>query len=246
MAQVGVRHARSLADAHRVRGVVEFSAEAASTTEPSYLESIIKTVVDEGADIINVPDTVGQRNPFWMRTFYRQVIGWATDVNPDVTISAHNHNDLDQSTANSLSLIFAASDFALQSGRNVHTQVETTVTGIGERAGNAGVFSFVAGLFKFTNDMPTAINWNFNPGRSVQVARQVLAQAGLTVDRQSPIVGSDIMVHRSGIHSDGVIKGGHRIYTPYDPTFWGHLSDAVHEEGKYQGARGRAAANGNG
>lgn len=243
MAQASVRHARSLADTHRNRGVVEFSAEAASTTEPSYLESVIKTVVEEGADIINVPDTVGQRNPFWMRGFYRQIIGWATDINPDVVISAHNHNDLDQATANSLSLVYAASDFAVATGKNVHTQIETTVTGIGERAGNSDVFPVVAGLFKFAGDMTAPIKWNFNPGRSVEVARQVLGYAGLSIHRQSPIVGSDIMVHRSGIHSDGVIKGGHRIYTPHDPTFWGHLSDAVHEEGKYQGARGRAAAN---
>jgi isopropylmalate/homocitrate/citramalate synthase len=59
--------------------------------------------------------------------------------------------------------------------------------------------------------------------------------------RQNPIVGDDIATHRSGIHSDGVIKGGAELYVPQDPRFWGHMASMVIEDGRYQGSRGRAA-----
>lgn len=238
MGVAAVRHAKSLVEG-RPGASVEFSAEAASTTQEAYLERVVKSVIDEGADIINLPDTVGQRNPFWMQAFYAKTIDWVMRTNPDVTISAHNHNDLDMATINSLSLIMAAARYAEQSGKQVKAQIETTISGLGERAGNADVFSVVAGLFKFSDQFGSDIQWRFNPGSSVSTARAVLSFAGLEVHRQSPIVGNDILAHRSGIHSDGIIKGGHRIYTPHDPTFWGHPTNARHEEGRYQGTKGR-------
>jgi len=65
--------------------------------------------------------------------------------------------------------------------------------------------------------------------------------ASMRVARQNPIVGSDIATHRSGIHSDGILKGGFELYTPHDPRFWGHKHAAKHEDGMYQGKGGRAA-----
>jgi len=236
-----VSFARAMTEEHDGASV-EFSAEAASTTNRDYLERIIKDAVGAGADVINVPDTVGQRDPFFMYQFYRNVIRWVTESNPDVAISAHNHNDLDNAAANSLALVRAAADHATVTQNSVKVQIETAICGLGERAGNADVFPVVAGLFKFAPDYVVPTNWHFNPRLAVATARAVMGQAGLPVDRQSPIVGEDTNVHRSGIHSDGVIKGGHRIYTPHDPTFWGHSKNAVHEEGKYQGKAGRAAA----
>ena len=241
MGRVAVEYAKRLTQNHS-DGTVEFSAEAASTTDPRYLEQVIKAALVAGADVINVPDTVGQREPFWMQKFYAQVIDWVLKINPSATISAHNHNDLGLAVANTHMLVQAASDYAAQHNQKVRVQLETTLCGLGERAGNTDVFPLVAGLFKFCSDSSVLVSWRFNPARSVASAQDIMKQASYEVDRQSPVVGADTNVHRSGIHSDGVLKGGHTIYTPFDPTFWGHASDAVHEDGKYQGRRGREAA----
>ncbi len=241
MGVLAVRFAKELVKESSA-GTVEFSAEAASTTDLNYLEAVVKSAIDEGADVINLPDTVGQRSPIWMRNFYHTVIGWVHETNPDVVISAHNHNDLGLAVANSLSLVEAAALFAHEHGTTVRTQVESTISGVGERAGNADVFPFVAGLFKFSPDLPVPITWEFNQRASVSVARRVMGFAGIKIDRQNPIIGEDINVHRSGIHSDGVIKGGHTIYTSFNPLDWGHAQSERHEEGRYQGRAGRAAA----
>lgn len=244
MARKGVAFAVATSAGHPGASV-EFSAEAASTTEKAYLERVVKTALDEGADIVNVPDTVGQRDPVGMFDYYTAVIDWVMETNPTATISAHNHNDLGMAVANTVTFVQAAAAWASQHGQSVNTQLETTVCGLGERAGNADVFPSVASLFKFAPNMQVPIRWQFNPWKSVEVATAVMGFAGLQVDRQNPVVGSDIMRHRSGIHSHGVLKGGHKMYTPFAPTFWGHPEDAVHEEGKYQGVAGTAAARAN-
>lgn len=241
MGKEAVRFAKELTDEHP-DATVEFSAEAASTTDLTFLERVVKEALNEGAGIINVPDTVGQRDPFWMKKFYSKVIKWVMRTNPLATISAHNHNDMDNATANTMALVNAAVKYALIHDQTVRIQLETTVCGLGERAGNTDVFPAMANLHKFSPDMKVPVKWEFNPDRSVQTANEVMASAGLSVDRQSPIVGSDINVHRSGIHSDAVLKGGSELYSPHDATFWGHGETAVHEDGEYQGKRGREAA----
>lgn len=241
MARTGVAYAKQLSSS--IQGsTVEFSAEAASTTSMQYLQKVIRSAIDEGANVVNVPDTVGQRDPLSMYEYYCQIIRWVMKTNPNTVISAHNHNDLGLAVANSHMLVAAAAKWAEHNRQTVNIQMETTVCGIGERAGNADVFPIVAGLFKFSAEQSIPIRWEFNPGNSVRAAQAIMNLAGLQVDRQNPVVGSDIMRHRSGIHSDGVIKGGHQMYTPFSPTFWGHSDDAVHEEGKYQGRAGAAAA----
>lgn len=242
MGRDAIRMARNFADEHPGASV-EFSAEAASTTDTVYLEEVIRTAVSEGADIINLPDTVGQRNPFWMKDFYSKAIEWIHSENPDVVVSAHNHNDLGMAAANSYALLLAAGDAAQKSQSRVNIQIEGTICGLGERAGNADIFTVMGEFYKFVGDLAVPVTWSFNPEKSVQIANDVMDYARFSVDRQNPIVGRDTMVHRSGIHSDGVIKGGHQIYTPHDPTFWGHSEQAVHEEGRYQGKAGRAAVN---
>ncbi|MCA9308788.1 hypothetical protein KC973_00265 [Candidatus Saccharibacteria bacterium] len=221
---------------------VEFSAEASSTTDPAFLEIVARTAVENGVDVLNMPDTVGQRNPFWMYKFYRQIMNWVLPVNPDVTISAHCHNDLGHAVSNSTALVQAAADYAYENDQNVNVQVEGTICGLGERAGNADGIAVVAGLFKFSDESPVPITWMYNPNRAVRVARSVMQAANYEVPPKSPVVGSETNVHRSGIHSDGVIKGGFEIYTPHDPQFWGHETSAVHEEGRYQGKSGTQAA----
>lgn len=239
----GVVRARNMVAGNRF-GCVEFSPEIATTTNSKVLEQAVKTAVAAGAMVINVPDTVGQRDPFWMRNFYYHVIDWVMSENKDAAISAHNHNDNGMAVANTFALVSAASEYSNTFNVPVRVQLETTVCGLGERAGNADIFPVAAGLWKFASEQPSQTSWQFNPQNSVRVARQVMESAGMVVPAKSPIVGSDTFVHRSGIHSDGVIKGGHRLYTPHDPTFWGHATNAVHEDGKYQGKRGRQAAMG--
>jgi 2-isopropylmalate synthase len=241
MGRKAVRYARNLTDSHP-DATTEFSLEAASTTELVYAERVVKSAIDEGADIINMPDTVGERTPFWMRKFYGRVLGWVMETNPDVVVSAHPHNDLGNAVANTWALVDAAAEAALEYDRHIKVQLETTFCGVGERAGNADVFPVLAHLFKFSPELNVDVLWQSNPELSVAVANNVMAFAGLEVDRQNPIVGSDINAHRSGIHSDGVIKGGYKIYTPFDPQFWGHAESARHEDGKYQGRRGREAS----
>jgi 2-isopropylmalate synthase len=236
-----VSYAKQVSAAHPGASI-EFSAEAASTTEPEYLKRVIEAAVRAGSDIINVPDTVGERDPIWMLDFYGDVISWVTSADDQVTISAHNHNDLGNAAANSFMLVRAASEYVKRSGKDISVQVEATVCGLGERAGNADVFTVASNLFKFAGDLDVEIEWQFSPESSVATAKSVMGAAGLAVDRQAPIVGRDTNVHRSGIHSDGVIKGGHSMYTPFDPMFWGHQEQAVHEDGKYQGKAGRLAA----
>lgn len=221
---------------------VEFSAEAATTTDEDYLERVIRDMVGEGADVINVPDTVGQRHASWMNKFYGRVISWALSENPDVIVSAHNHNDIGHAAANSYALVEAAAAYADERQQEVNIQIESTICGLGERAGNADMFSVVGGLFKFTPELEVPVRWSFNPVLSVQAATFVMEKARMKVPRQTPIVGEDVNRHRSGIHSDGVLKGGHRLYMPYDPQFWGHKQQAVHEDGRYQGRAGRIAA----
>ncbi|MCA9332883.1 hypothetical protein KDA00_03340 [Candidatus Saccharibacteria bacterium] len=241
MGRQAVAFAHDISNGHSGASI-EFSAEAATTTNTSYLEKVIRDAVAEGADVINVPDTVGQRSPFWMKDFYRQVINWVHSENPKVAVSAHNHNDLGNAVANSIALIQAGAEHSMYKNVDTRVQIESTVCGLGERAGNADVFPLIAGIFKFSEEMPANLVWEFNPFRSLCVAQSVMTAGGMNIDRQNPVVGSDINTHRSGIHSDGIIKGGHEIYTPFDPRFWGHGASAIHEEGKYQGKSGREAA----
>ncbi len=233
-----VKYARRVMNGRR-DGSVEFSAEAATTTDMAYLERVVKSVIDHGVDIVNLPGTVDKRNPMWMYRFYAQALQWIAETNKNVVLSAHYHHDLGLSTASSLMLVQAAADHAERTGQEAKIQIETTICGIGERAGNTDVFPVMACLFQFAKEMPVPIVWEFNPSRSYQIAREVMAYGNMEVHRQNPIVGDDINTHRSGIHSDGVIKGGFGIYTPQDPRFWGHPTDARHEEGRYQGKAGR-------
>jgi len=245
MGRDAVRLAKELTMDHP-DATVEFSAEAASTTDWEYLERVIKEALNQGADVINVPDTVGQRDPEWMKKFYTRVIDCVVRTNPEATTSAHNHNDLGLAVANTNMLVGAAIEYAIAHSQTVRLQCETTICGLGERAGNADVFPVVAGLFKFNPKTGLPVRWQFNPKKSVWTAGEVMGYADMTVDRKSPIVGSDINKHRSGIHSDAIEKGGeggHELYTPFHPVFWGHEQNAVHEDGKFQGRRGREAAN---
>lgn len=181
---------------------VEFSAEDASRSDPEFLIDIFTAVIDAGATTINVPDTVGYAMP-WE---YGQLIKTLNNRIPNIdkaTISVHCHNDLGVAVANSL--------MAVQNGAR---QVECTVNGIGERAGNASLEEVVMALETRKNimDYTTSINT-----KEIFPSSQLLAQVtGKGVQPNKAIVGENAFAHEAGIHQHGVLKNPltYEIMTP--------------------------------
>lgn len=238
MGTSAIRHAVDVSEGN---ARIEFSAEAATTTDLEFLEKAVKEAVQAGADVINVPDTVGRKDPFFMFSLYRQVLDWCQSENANVIVSAHNHNDMGMATSNTLALVCAAMQLSAETNLDITIQTETTICGLGERAGNADYFPTMLAICE-TKKGNVEVKYSINKKVSIATAQYVMRLTGLVVNRQNPVVGSDVNTHRSGIHSNGIIKGGHEIYTPFNPSDWGHQSDAVHEKGKYQGKTGVAAA----
>jgi len=171
---------------------IEFSPMDASRTEPSYLYEIVEAVIDAGATTVNIPDTVGYAIP---EEFGNLIEGIMQNV-PNIhraTISVHCHNDLGLAVANSLE--------ALRRGAR---QVECTINGIGERAGNASLEEIVMALRtrKDLYDLLTQIDTT----QIYKTSRMVSELTGFAVQPNKAVVGANAFRHESGIHQDGVIK----------------------------------------
>ena len=170
---------------------VEFYAEDAGRTDNEYLAKVIQAVVNVGATVVNIPDTTG----YCLPNEYGAKIKYLTEhvVGIDnVTISCHCHNDLGLATANSIAGI-----------QNGATQIECTVNGIGERAGNTSLEE-VAMIIKHRlgKDFCTSIVAKLlNP-----ISREIASEMGMVVQANKAIVGDNAFAHSSGIHQDGVIK----------------------------------------
>jgi 2-isopropylmalate synthase len=185
----GVRRARAhVAD-------VEFSPEDASRTEPDFLVQVCQAAVDAGATTINIPDTVGWAVPeqfgaliAHLRSAVRQF------QSGQAIISVHCHNDLGLAVANSLAAIRAGA-----------RQVECTVNGIGERAGNASLEEIVMAL-KTRRDFFGELVCGVNTREILRSSRLVARMSGLSVQRNKAIVGENAFAHSAGIHQDGVLK----------------------------------------
>jgi len=181
---------------------IEFSPMDASRTDPAYLYKIIEEVIKCGATTINVPDTVGYAIP---EEFGDLIAGIFKNV-PSVKkaiISVHCHNDLGMATANSLAAV-----------RNGARQVECTINGIGERAGNAALEEIVMAV-KTRSDffnMSTGVDTT----QIYKTSRLVSEMTGFIVQPNKAIVGANAFRHESGIHQDGVIKMA-RTYEIIDP-----------------------------
>jgi 2-isopropylmalate synthase len=186
MAVRGVKHARSKA------AEVEFSPEDGSRSELAFLCRIIEEVIRAGATIINVPDTVGYAMPQEFATFIRGIIAGVPSMHKAV-LSVHCHNDLGLAVANSIAAVEAGA-----------RQVEVTVNGIGERAGNAALEEFVMALAVRKDLLPyeTGVNTRQIWNTSRLVATTIAAQ----IPRNKPVVGENAFSHESGIHQDGVLK----------------------------------------
>jgi 2-isopropylmalate synthase len=199
---------------------IEFSAEDASRTDPEFLLKVYEAVVDAGATTVNIPDTVGYAIPAEFGELTRSVV---ERVGKGAVISIHCHNDLGLATANTLA--------AVQAGAR---QVEVTVNGLGERAGNASLEEVVMALRTRPNQ--------FDGGSRVQTeqisaaSRLVSYLTGFLVQPNKAIVGRNAFAHESGIHQDGVLKNPltYEIMTPQSVG----LSGSRLSVGKLSGRRG--------
>jgi 2-isopropylmalate synthase len=224
MVRNAVRIASGLADE------VEFSAEDATRTDLEFLKQVYAAAVEEGAFIINVPDTVGADSyVFDERSgMYIQKFGWTIGQLSDffgesVTISTHCHNDKGLATANTIAGVL-----------NGAGQVHVTINGIGERAGNASMEEVLQNLH--------------DTGRIFRFDRKHIAVLSGTLNRitqtrpqpNKPIVGVNAFAHEAGIHQDGVLKSGdmeeEMIYEVVHPEDYGFNRDDSLVLGKHSGA----------
>ncbi len=180
---------------------IEFSAEDASRTDIDYLMQVYEAVVDAGASTINIPDTVGYAIP----SEFGALVGRAVElVGRDATVSVHCHNDLGLATANTLA--------AVQAGAR---QVEVTINGLGERAGNASLEEVVMSLRTRPTQFPD-LSTGVQTEQITAASRLVSYLTGFAVQPNKAVVGGNAFAHESGIHQDGVIKNPltYEIMTP--------------------------------
>ena len=187
LAVEGVRRARAAIKD------IQFSPEDAARTEPDFLAEVVEAVIDAGASVVNIPDTVGWTTPDRFRGLIEYLFEHVSNIKKAV-IAVHCHNDLGMAVANELA--------GVQAGAR---QVEVTINGIGERAGNAALEEIVMAL----NARPDAYGdcWTaIATERLLPTSRLVSRVTGLVVARNKAIVGENAFAHESGIHADGVLK----------------------------------------
>ncbi|MFA5021664.1 MAG: 2-isopropylmalate synthase [Patescibacteria group bacterium] len=174
-------------------GQVQFSAEDASRSDIGFLKEIVLAVIEAGAGIINLPDTVGFAQPQQYGSMFAQIAALREVVEKRIILSCHCHNDLALAVANSLAAVM-----------NGARQAETTICGIGERAGNTGFEPFVKALQLqaeyYRLDCPID-STQFGPA-----ARLLAAIIKRPIPPTTPVVGGNVFAHSSGIHQDGMIK----------------------------------------
>jgi len=171
---------------------IEFSPMDASRTEPEYIYQILEAVIEAGATTVNIPDTVGYAIPGEFGRLIEGICQNVPNINQAV-ISVHCHNDLGLAVANSL-----------ESLRRGARQVECTINGIGERAGNASLEEIVMAI-KTRHDFFN-LTTNIDTTQIYKTSRLVSELTGFPVQPNKAIVGANAFAHESGIHQDGVIK----------------------------------------
>ncbi|HET7208563.1 MAG TPA: 2-isopropylmalate synthase [Terriglobales bacterium] len=181
---------------------VEFSPEDASRTETDFLCEVIQAVVDAGVTTVNIPDTVGYATPAEFGDLIRTIRERVRGIE-DVTISAHCHNDLGLAVANTLAAISAGA-----------RQVECTINGIGERAGNASLEEIVMVLRVRHERYPYDVD--IDSKRLFSVSQLLTDITGVPVQPNKAIIGRNAFAHEAGIHQDGMLKNPltYEIMTP--------------------------------
>jgi len=201
-----VKHARRYTDN------IEFSAMDASRTEPAFIHQLLKAVIDAGASTVNVPDTVGYAMPVQFGDLIDGVFKNVPNIDRAV-VSVHCHNDLGLAVANSLE--------AIKRGAR---QVEGTVNGIGERAGNAALEEIVMAI-KTRSDFFN-LTTNVDTKQIYRTSRLVSDLTGFPVQPNKAIVGGNAFRHSSGLHVDGMIKKS-STYEIMDPRSVGIPSSSL-------------------
>lgn len=170
---------------------VEFSAEDAGRTPVAYLKEIIAAVIEAGATTINVPDTTG----FCLPNEYSELIASCISASPlpNIIFSTHCHNDLGMATANSLAGVHAGA-----------RQIECTINGIGERAGNAALEEIVMALRVRQNEF--GLDSRINSRMLMGLSKLVSTYSSFPVQPNKAIVGKNAFSHEAGIHQDGILK----------------------------------------
>ncbi len=181
---------------------VEWSPEDGTRTEPDFLCHVVETAIAAGAGTINIPDTVGYTTP----DEFFELIGMLKNRVPNIdkaVISAHCHNDLGLAVANSLAAVRAGA-----------RQVECTINGLGERAGNAALEEIVMALKVRADRMPCRTG--IDPVHLTRISKMVSQVTGFPVQYNKAIVGKNAFAHESGIHQDGMLKNAetYEIMTP--------------------------------
>lgn len=196
MAQKAVKHARSYCED------VEFSPEDSARTGKKFLFQIIEAAIDAGATVINIPDTVGYSYPTEFGGLIREIFEKVPNIRKTI-LSVHCHNDLGLAVANSLA--------AIQNGAQ---QVECTVNGIGERAGNASLEEIVMAL-KTRKDV-FKVETSIRTEEIYRTSKMISHLTGIMVQPNKAIVGENAFAHESGIHQDAVLKdkSTYEIMTP--------------------------------
>ncbi|HSI68188.1 MAG TPA: 2-isopropylmalate synthase [Planococcus sp. (in: firmicutes)] len=182
--------------------LVQWSAEDASRSDPEFLAHIIRKVIEAGATTINLPDTVGYATPAEYGAMFKYMKENVAGIDK-VKLSAHCHNDLGMATANTLAAI-----------ENGATQIEGTINGIGERAGNVALEEIAVALHirKQVYDIQTGINLH-----EIKRTSQMVSQlTGSLIQPNKAVVGKNAFAHESGIHQDGMLKNPltYEIITP--------------------------------
>jgi 2-isopropylmalate synthase len=182
---------------------IEFSPMDASRTDPDYIYQIVEEVIKCGATTVNIPDTVGYALPGEFGDLVEGILKNLPNIGKTV-ISVHCHNDLGLAVANSIE--------AVKRGAR---QVECTINGIGERAGNASLEEIVM-VIKTRSDIFSNLATNIDSAQIYKTSRLVSELTGFIVQPNKAIVGANAFRHESGIHQDGVIKMA-RTYEIMDP-----------------------------
>ena len=181
-----VRRARSFTDD------VEFSAEDATRSDPDFLCQVIEAVITAGATTINLPDTVGYSTPDEIGAFFTSIIGRVPNADKAI-FSAHCHDDLGLAVANTLAAVAAGA-----------RQVECTINGIGERAGNASLEELV--MITHVRADRVAVQTGIDTTHLYAVSQLLTEITGEAVQANKAIVGRNAFAHEAGIHQDGMLK----------------------------------------
>lgn len=201
-----VTYAKSLCDD------VEFSPEDAGRSDPEFLTVVLGEAIKAGATTLNIPDTVGYTTP--------DEFGWLinylienTPGSENATWSTHCHDDLGLATANTLAGV-----------RNGARQVEVTINGIGERAGNTSLEEIVMAIYTKPQNFP--VDTNIDTTQLIRTSRMVSAYTGMPIQPNKAIVGANAFAHEAGIHQDGMLKH-HTTYEIMRPEIVGLGASAL-------------------